>query len=936
MSGLHSGTVTFLFTDIEGSTRLWEEHPEAMKTALAKHDSVLRESIESSHGQIIKTTGDGVHAVFETAIDSIRASIAAQSGFQTPEFLNKSGVLLRVRMGIHTGEAELRDGDYYGSVLNRAARLMSMAHGGQILISNATSELIRDGLPANVTLRDLGEHRLRDLTRPEHIFQLVHPDLPGEFPPLKTLDAFPNNLPVQLTSFIGREKEIAEIKSALGSARLVTLTGSGGTGKTRLSQEVGMQLLTNFQHGVWLVELAPLSDESQIIPALAQVFGLQELPFNPLAKLVEDYLRDKKLLLILDNCEHLIAGCARLADHLLHQCAGLKILASSREALGIAGEVAYRTPSLSSPALGGFPAAEDGGLSKKILEYESTSLFVDRARAANSKFALTDSNASSIAQICHRLDGIPLAIELAAARTKLLSAEQIATRLDDMFRLLVGGSRTALPRQQTLRALIDWSYDLLSDEEKRLLQFASVFVGGWTLEALEFVAEEPSTLELLEQLVNKSLVVTEEHKGEMRYFLLETIRQYGREKLFEAKQASAARDRHFIYYKNLTNGLWDVTYFASEGQTQRLISQQAEVENLRAAFEWGLQNDAQDALELAANIAMSMSMMGGQSEGTNMLKTAMEKFRTLPPAAGGDAERVRKEIYAHGCFSLGMLLQGTNEITYSRNTLQEAIAIARELGDKHMLGIALEMYANASAMIKADDTVTAAQEGLEIFRELNYSMGMEMAYSNLARWAAIHGDFQESEKYVALAQASQKSGTIRIQSGFLNMGLGIGARFQGRYDVAMRHFEEGLRIFKHIGHKGMVAAMTSEVAHTKRALGNYAEAKQTYYETIKVFQDYGNRPSVAHQLECFAMIAVAEEEPQRAAKLFGAAEAIREMTGHKPTDEEQAEEAQFITRLHAMLSAKYPQGDTEFNALWAEGKSMTMEQAIQLALHGHE
>ncbi|HNM36974.1 MAG TPA: adenylate/guanylate cyclase domain-containing protein, partial [Anaerolineales bacterium] len=555
MSGLHSGTVTFLFTDIEGSTRLWEEHPEAMKTALAKHDSVLRESIESSHGQIIKTTGDGVHAVFETAIDSIRASIAAQSGFQTPEFLNKSGVLLRVRMGIHTGEAELRDGDYYGSVLNRAARLMSMAHGGQILISNATSELIRDGLPANVTLRDLGEHRLRDLTRPEHIFQLVHPDLPGEFPPLKTLDAFPNNLPVQLTSFIGREKEIAEIKSALGSARLVTLTGSGGTGKTRLSQEVGMQLLTNFQHGVWLVELAPLSDESQIIPALAQVFGLQELPFNPLAKLVEDYLRDKKLLLILDNCEHLIAGCARLADHLLHQCAGLKILASSREALGIAGEVAYRTPSLSSPALGGFPAAEDGGLSKKILEYESTSLFVDRARAANSKFALTDSNASSIAQICHRLDGIPLAIELAAARTKLLSAEQIATRLDDMFRLLVGGSRTALPRQQTLRALIDWSYDLLSDEEKRLLQFASVFVGGWTLEALEFVAEEPSTLELLEQLVNKSLVVTEEHKGEMRYFLLETIRQYGREKLFEAKQASAARDRHFIYYKNLTNGL---------------------------------------------------------------------------------------------------------------------------------------------------------------------------------------------------------------------------------------------------------------------------------------------------------------------------------------------------------------------------------------------
>lgn len=907
MSGLHSGTVTFLFTDIEGSTRLWEEHPEAMKTALAKHDSVLRESIESSHGQIIKTTGDGVHAVFETAIDSIRASIAAQSGFQTPEFLNKSGVLLRVRMGIHTGEAELRDGDYYGSVLNRAARLMSMAHGGQILISNATSELIRDGLPANVTLRDLGEHRLRDLTRPEHIFQLVHPDLPGEFPPLKTLDAFPNNLPVQLTSFIGREKEIAEIKSALGSAKLVTLTGSGGTGKTRLSQEVGAQLLTNFQHGVWLVELAPLSDEAQIIPALAQVFGLQELPFNPLAKLVEDYLREKKMLLILDNCEHLIAGCARLADHLLHQCAGLKILASSREALGIAGEVAYRTPSLA--------------------DSESTQLFVDRAHAANSNFKLTDANASAVAQICHRLDGIPLAIELAAARTKLLSAEQIATRLDDMFRLLVGGSRTALPRQQTLRALIDWSYDLLSDEEKRLLQFASVFVGGWTLEALEFVAEEPSTLELLEQLVNKSLVVTEEHAGAMRYFLLETIRQYGREKLFEAKQASAARDRHFIHYKNSSSGLWDVSHLSGESGIQKLKSLQIEMENLRAAFEWGLQNDVEGALELATNMAVSMTIIGGVLEGIAILKAAMEKFCALPPVdADADAQRLRKEIYARGCFSLGTILQGTNEVMYSRSILQEAMAIARELGDKHLLALSLEMYASNSAMIKTDDVLITTLEGLEIFKELNDSGGMAMAYGTLARWETIHGNFQEAEKYVALLRAHIKDAPISFQSGFLNLGLGIGARVQGRFDVAQQHFEEGLRIFRQMGHKGMIAGMISELAHTQRALGNFTEAKKTYFETIRVFQDYGNRPAVAHQLECLAMIAVVEDEPQRAAKLFGAAEAIREMTGHKPTDEEQAEEAQFITRLHAMLS------NAEFTVLWAEGKSMTMEQAIQLAV----
>jgi tetratricopeptide (TPR) repeat protein len=482
-----------------------------------------------------------------------------------------------------------------------------------------------------------------------------------------------------------------------------------------------------------------------------------------------------------------------------------------------------------------------------------------------------------------------------------------------------------LPRQQTLRALIDWSYDLLSEEEKNLLRISSVFVGGWTLEALEFIADEPSTLELLEQLVNKSLVVTEEHKGEMRYFLLETIRQYAREKLFEAKQAAAARDRHFIHYKNMTNDLWGAGYFATEEETLRLMSIQVEVENLRAAFEWGLQNHVQDTLGLAASMAMSMTMVGGQIEGITLLKTAMEKFRALPPVEGEAANRLRKEIYVRGCFSLGALLQGTNEIMYSRSILQEAIAIARELGDKHLLGMGLEMYASASAMIKADDTLAAAQEGLEIFRELNYIPGMWMAYSNLARWEGLQGNFQESEKYVALAQASMKEGTISVQFGFLNLGMGMGARFQGRFDRAQQYFEEGRRIFKHIGHKGLIALVTSEVAHTQRAMGKYVEAKQTYRETIKVFQDYGNRPAVAHQLECFAMIAVVEEEPQRAAKLFAAAEAIREMTGHKPTDEEQVEEAGFMSRLRAMLS------DTEFNALWAEGKSMTMEQAIKMA-----
>ena len=858
MKNLPSGTVTFLFTDIEGSTKLAQQYPKDMPTLLARHNEILNQTIEAHNGFIFRIVGDSYSASFHNANDALLAALASQQ-----KLLNEpwSPAAIKVRMGLHTGAAQFelysKENNYSGyETLALTQRIMSAGHGGQILLSQSTYELLRGRLPEKFQIINLGEQRLKDILRPERLYQLKAPGLPPNFPPLKTLENFPNNLPFQLTSFVGREKEIDEIRGLLKTSHLVTLTGSGGTGKTRLSIEVGTQLLTNFQHGVWLIELAPLSDESQIIPALAQTFGLQELPFNPLKNLVMDYLRDKKLLLILDNCEHLIAACAKLTDELLHQCAGLKILASSREALGIAGEVAYRTPSLA--------------------DTESTSLFVERARAANSKFFLTESNASAVAQICHRLDGIPLAIELAAARTKLLAPEQIATRLDDLFRLLVGGSRTALPRQQTLRALIDWSYDLLTDEEKNLLRIASVFVGGWTLEALEAVSEDSLAPEHLEGLINKSLVVTEEHNGEMRYFLLETIRQYAREKLFEAKQAGAARDRHFVHYKNISSGLWDVSRFTNEAEMQKLKSMQVEVENLRAAFEWGLQNDVQSALELAANMAMSMTMLGRLIEGTTILKIAMEKFRALPPVEGA-ANRLRKEIYAHGCFGLGTLLQGSNEIMSSRSALQEAIAIARELGDKKLLGVSLEMYANASAMIKAEDALAAAQEGLEILRELNYKAGMGMAYGNLARLESIHGNYQEAEKYIALFLPIMGEGTISLQSGFLNLGMGIGARSQGRFDRAQRHFEEGLRIFTQMGHKGMITGMTSEIAHTQRALGNYSAAKNTYRGTIKLYQDYGNRPAVAHQLECFAMIAVVEEEPQRAAKLFATAKAIREV-----------------------------------------------------------
>ncbi|MGA7192003.1 MAG: adenylate/guanylate cyclase domain-containing protein, partial [Anaerolineales bacterium] len=387
---LPAGTVTFLFTDIEGSTKLWEQYPKAMKTALARHDEILRQTIEEHRGHIIKTTGDGVHAAFGTALDGVSAALNAQQAFYAAKWNEINPHHVKIRIGLHTGEAEARAGDYYGPTLNRAARLMSVGHGGQILLSTITADLVRDQLPNGASIRDLGEHRLKDLVRSEHVYQLTHPNLPADFPPIKSLDSYPNNLPIQLTSFIGREHELAEVKKRFASARLLTLIGPGGTGKTRLSLQIGAELLPAFADGVWLVELAPLADPSLIMQTIASVLGLREQLGMSLNELLIDFLRAKNLLLIIDNCEHLVESCAQLADQLLHACANIKIVASSREALGISGETVYRVPSLSLPN-------PDQITREALTQSESAQLFIERATAANPKFNISDKNASFVA-----------------------------------------------------------------------------------------------------------------------------------------------------------------------------------------------------------------------------------------------------------------------------------------------------------------------------------------------------------------------------------------------------------------------------------------------------------------------------------------------------------------------------------------------------------
>jgi predicted ATPase/class 3 adenylate cyclase len=901
---LPSGTATFLFTDIEGSTQLWEKHPNEMKSALARHDSILRQAVESNHGFVIKTTGDGFHAVFEKAIDAVQAAIQAQLELHAILRLPSENIRIKARMGIHTGEAEMRDGDYYGQSLNRAARLMSVAHGEQTLLSAVTGELAREHLPENISLLDLGEHHLKDLVRPEHIFQLKVPGLPGEFPALKTLNGIPNNLPLQLTSFIGREKEIQEVRKLIATSRMVTLTGSGGTGKTRLSIEVGIRELASFPHGVWLVELAPLSDPAQIVPTLAQVFNLKELPATPLANLVQDYLRDKKLLLLLDNCEHLIEACARLADNLLRQCAGMKILASSRESLGIAGEAAYHTPSLARS--------------------ESTQLFMDRARAANSSFHLTEENESAVTQVCSRLDGIPLAIELAAARTRLLSVDQIAARLDNLFRLLVGGSRTALPRQQTLRALIDWSYDLLSQEEKALFRTTSVFVGGWTLDALEALAEDPHVLENLEQLVNKSLVVTEERGNEMRYFLLETIRQYAREKLFDAKQVPAARDRHFHYFDALSETMWNV--FRSSDMIGWRHRADDEAENFRAAIEWGLDRYPEDTLHLAGYYCVISSWVNKQAEGVTLVQAALENVKALP-SVEGEAGRHRKQLIAQASFLLGMVSMGQGNMQRVVQALQEAIVLSRETGDKLFLGYSLEMYFIATNFIHAPGGQEAALEGFRIFtEEIHDSWGLNMSYQNMVRLAIQKGDQDEKKMYINKMKEQLREVPLSFQAGMFFLGMGMAESVQGNYEDARQFFEDGHRIFERIENKNFQNAMESELAHIARHTGDRKQAREMYQKTLVSWQDFGNRAAISHQLECFGFLAVEEEEPQRAARLFAAAEALRERIDSLMTDHERIEYEQALLRLRSMLSPE------EFDSLWAEGRALAMEQAIQLAL----
>ena len=686
-----SGTVTFLFTDIEGSTKLAQEYPDAMPSLLARHNEILEQAIEAHNGFVFQVVGDSFAASFHNANDAVNAALDAQRSLHSEPW---TPAPVKVRMGVHTGQAEFQEnGTYQGYLtLSHVQRLMSAAHGGQVLLSLAAEKLVRDEMPKGVSLRDMGERRLKDVVRTEHIYQLVVTGLPSDFPPIKTLDRHLHNLPAQMTSFVGRETELAEISQALSAHRLVTLTGSGGAGKSRLSLQVGMNCLQQFPDGVWLVELAPVTDPALVPQTLLSTFNLREDRHRSVLSVLIDFLHAKTLLLVLDNCEHLIDACARISDSLLQACPKMRILASSREALGISGELAYRVPSLNTPNPEQLPSLE------QLEKVDSIQLFVERAATAKPGFTLTDMNAFSLAQICYRLDGIPLAIELAASRVKVLTPDQIAARLDDRFRLLTGGSRTALPRQQTLRAMIDWSYSLLSDQEKTLFRRLAVFVGGWTLEAAEAVCANigkdnilpEDVLDLLTRLVDKSLVFNEEAAGEIRYHRLETIRQYSREKLFETDEVETMRDCHLDFFVRFAE-LVD-TKLKSGDQVLWHRRMSVEQDNLRAALEWALNTNPDSALRIVGAANLFWTAGGYSAEGFRWTQKALEQTEKTPVPHGISKEQ-RLVARAKALCGLTRLYLSLGDNANAKRVAEESVALYRQSQDRRGLAFALVILA---------------------------------------------------------------------------------------------------------------------------------------------------------------------------------------------------------------------------------------------------
>jgi predicted ATPase/class 3 adenylate cyclase len=893
---LPSGTVTFLFTDVEGSTSLLERHPQEYAAAISRHHAILRDAVEAEGGRVFETIGDAVYAAFASAPDAIAAALRAQQKLQAADW----GVLgaLKVRMGMHTGEVELRGDHYFGAPLYRCARLASTAHGAQVVLSSAVAALVRDRLPARAQLLDLGEHRLKDLRRPERVFQLLAPGLSSEFPPLRSLGDRRHNLPAQATAFIGRAQELDAARRLLNQpqTRLLTLTGPGGVGKTRLSLQVAADSIDEFADGVFLAELAPLTSAELVVPTVAKVIGVHEHPETPLVEAIADYLRDKQLLLVLDNFEHVLAAAPGVGA-LLAACPRLKALVTSREALHLRGEQQLSVPPLN-------------------LVDDAIRLFVQRAQAVRPDFELSD--ASVVAQICRRLDGLPLAIELAAARVKMLSPAAILSRLDQRLEMLTGGPRDVPLRQRTLRQAIAWSYDLLSPEEQRLFRHAAVFVGGCTLAAIEAVAVKGQTMDSfagMASLVDKSLMRNDETAdgGEPRFAMLETVREYALERLAEAGEVEQLHVRHADYFLALAQqaepGL------SGAHQAAWLDRLQQEHDNLRAALQWFHQRGLADqGLRLGASLHRFWRARGYLSEGR-------ERLAALLALPATDRSRA-KALHA-----AGWLAREQGDYAEARASFEESLVIYRALADTRGVGWGLVDLAFLTRYegdyARARDLL---EESLPLLEQARDTEGLAAALGNLGLIARDQGNATLAEERLQSSLQLWHELGDRVGIGWTLTALGMVARSARQPEAARTRLERALMVWRELGDRQNTANVLGILAALARDAGDFKHARALLCDSLGVLREVGDRRGIAFVLEGFAGLAATQGEPARALTLAAAAEAVRDAVGAPAPPSWRAELDRALKQAYCGLE------DKAAASARARGRLMALPEAIAFAL----
>jgi predicted ATPase/class 3 adenylate cyclase len=878
MAHLPTGTVTFLFSDIEGSTRLARAEGSRWPILLERHQALLREAFGQHGGVEVATEGDSFFVVFPSAPESVAGAADAQRAVSAEAW--PDGIELRVRMGLHTGEGALGGDNYVGLDIHRAARIAGAAHGGQVLVSAATHELAARALPSDITLRDLGPQRLKDLPEPERVWQLVIAGLPSDFPPLRTIS--PTNLPPERTSFVGREREVAEIAALLEGSRVLTLTGPGGTGKTRLALRVGGDLRDGFHDGVFFVALEPLRDPGLFHSTVAHALGVAEQADRPLRDTLADHLRERDLLLVLDNFEQLM-GAATMVAELLAGAPRLRVIVTSREPLRIAGEQEYPVPPMGLPDARALPDLA------RLSQFEAVALFIARARAVRPDFAVTNENAPAVAEIAARLEGLPLAIELAAARIKLLGPDAILARLGNRLDLLSSGAVDLSDRQRTLRGAIAWSFELLDEPERRLFSRLSIFAGGADLDAIEEVAGAAiageglggDAFDLLSELVDKSLVRPTEQPegaGEPRFGMLETIREYAGERLAESGERDELTSRHAQHYLALAERA--EPELTGNEQIAWLDRLDREIDNVRAALRWSIEQDEGNVgMALAGALWRYWHQRSHLAEGRDWL----ERLLTLPSSQPRGPSRFR------ALNGLGGVVYWQGDYATARQSYEESLAIAREIGDQRSTAEAL---------------------------------------FNLAYLDYRDGDFGAVDRHAGEARDLYQSLGDRAGAARAGNFIGLSMFRSGDYEGALRNTREARQIVMDLGKRFEAADMGGILALSLSRLGDHAGAYRVLVDTLDMFVTVGNLPSIAPILDLASVVELEHGDVERALRLIGASDAIRERAGGGLSSLD-------ILRLeNPRTSALRTVPAEEVERLTAEGRAMSFEQALAYARQG--